>query len=107
MKRESLGKTRIVIDSCNKACLYREFVRDIVTPGTEKTQEALVQNRLPVFSQGLYSSDLSFHYMRYWIERGHREAKMDLAQADIDALDVLDGLLASPQFAVRFKLKAG
>ena len=88
-------------------CLYREFVRDIVTPGTEKTRQALVQNRFPVFSQGLYSSDLSFRYMRYWIEKGHREAKMDLAQADINALDVLDGLLASSQFAVRFKLKAG
>ena len=87
--------------------LYREFIRDIVTPGTDKTQEALVANRFPVFSQGLYSPELSFRYMRYWIEKGHREAKMDLNQSDIDALDVLDGLLGSPQFAVRFKLEAG
>ena len=87
--------------------LYREFIRDIVTPGTEKTQDALMDNRFPVFSQGLYSSELSFRYMRYWIEKGHREAKMDLTQADIEALDVLDGLLESPQFAVRFRLEAG
>ena len=87
--------------------LYREFIRDIVTPGTEKTQDALMDNRFPVFSQGLYSSELSFRYMRYWLEKGHREAKMDLTQADIEALDVLDGLLESPQFAVRFRLEAG
>ena len=87
--------------------LYREFIRDIVTPGTEKTQDALMDNRFPVFSQGLYSSELSFRYMRFWIEKGHREAKMDLTQADVEALDVLDGLLESPQFAVRFRLEAG
>ena len=88
-------------------CLYREFIRDIVTPGTRKTRDALLANRFPVFSQGLYSPKLSFRYMRYWIERGHQEAKMDLTQTDRDALDVLDDLLASPEFAVRFKLKAG
>ncbi len=88
-------------------CLYREFIRDIVTPGTEQSKEALLDNRFPVFSQGLYSPDLSFRYMRYWIEKGHREANMDLSQSDMDALDVLDDLLASPQFSARFKLKAG
>ena len=87
--------------------LYREFIRDIVTPGTEKTQTALLDNRFPVFSQGLYSPQLSFRYMRYWIERGHREAQMDLTDADRDALDVLDSLLESPQFAVRFRLETG
>ena len=87
--------------------LYREFIRDIVTPGAGKTLESLINNRFPVFSQGLYSSGLSFRYMRYWIEKGHQEAKMNLAQADINALDTLDGLLESPQLAGRFKLKAG
>ena len=87
--------------------LYREFIRDIVTPGAGKTLDALINNRFPVFSHGLYSPGLSFRYMRFWIEKGHREAKADLAQTDLDALDTLDGLLESPQLAGRFKLNAG
>ena len=87
--------------------LYREFIRDIVTPGAGKTLDTLINNRFPVFSQGLYSLGLSFRYMRYWIAKGHREAKMDLTQADIDALNTLDHFLNSPRLAVRFKLDAG
>lgn len=87
--------------------LYREFIRDIVTPGTGKTMDALLDNRFPVFSQGLYSPVLSFRYMRYWIEKGHKEAKMDLAQAELDALNALDGFLESPELAGQFKLEAG
>lgn len=87
--------------------LYREFIRDIVTPGAGKTLDALINNRFPVFSHGLYSPGLSFRYMRFWIEKGHREAKADLSQRDLDALDTLDGLLESPKLAGRFKLNAG
>jgi len=87
--------------------LYREFIRDIVTPGAGKTLDALINNRFPVFSQGLYSPGLSFRYMRYWMEKGHREAGMDLTQADIDALNTLDRFLESPRLAARFKLDAG
>jgi len=87
--------------------LYREFIRDIVTPGAGKTLDALINNRFPVFSHGLYSSELSFRYMRFWIEKGHQEAKTDLEQTDLSALDTLDGLLESPQLAGRFKLNAG
>ena len=89
------------------AILYREFIRDIVTPGAGKALDALINNRFPVFSQGLYSLGLSFRYMRYWIEKGHQEANMDLAQPDIDALNTLDHLLQSRRLAGRFKLEAG
>ena len=87
--------------------LYREFIRDVVTPGAGKTLDALLNNRFPVFSQGLYSPGISFRYMRYWIEKGHREANMDLAEAELAALDRLDELLELPQFTVKFKLEAG
>jgi len=100
---EELRKTNMPV----LTSLYREFIRNIVTPGTDNVLEALMDNRFPVFSQGLYSPQLSFRYMRYWIEKGHQEAKMELTQAYLDALDVLDGLLESPRFAVRFKLEAG
>jgi len=87
--------------------LYREFIRDIVTPGSGKTLEALIHNRFPVFSQGIYGSGLSFRYMRYWIEKGHEEAEIGLAKDDITALDTLDQILESPRAAARFKLEAG
>ena len=87
--------------------LYREFIRDIVTPGAGKTLDALINNRFPVFSHGLYSPELSFRYMRFWIEKGHQEANIDLEQTDLSVLDTLDGLLESPQLAGRFKLNAG
>ena len=87
--------------------LYRDFIRDIVTPGAGKTLDALINNRFPVFSQGLYSLGISFRYMRYWIEKGHQEAKLDLAQADIDALNTLDHFLQLPRLAGKFKLNAG
>ena len=87
--------------------LYREFIRDIVTPGAGKTLDSLINNRFPVFSHRLYSSELSFRYMRFWIEKGHREAESDLEQIDLDALDTLDGLLESPQLGARFKLESG
>ena len=100
---EELRKTNMRV----LTILYREFIRDIVTPGVGKTINALINNRIPVFSRGLYSLGLSFRYMRYWIEKGHREAKMDLAHADIDALDTLDHLLQSPRLAGSFKLETG
>lgn len=87
--------------------LYREFIRDVVTPGVGKTREALLNNRFPVFSQGLYGPGVSFRYMRYWIEKGHQEADLALSDEELAALDTLDMLLSLPQFAAQFKLEAG
>ncbi|MEO1999056.1 MAG: TauD/TfdA family dioxygenase [Planctomycetaceae bacterium] len=87
--------------------LYREFIRDVVTPGAGKSSQALLNNRFPVFSQGLYSPQISFRYMRYWIEKGHTRANMDLASEQLEVLDALDQLLESPRFALNFKLEAG
>ena len=89
------------------ALLYREFIRDVVTPGVGKTREALLNNRFPIFSQGLYGPGVSFRYMRYWIEKGHQEADLALCDEELAALDTLDMLLSLPQFAVQFKLEAG
>jgi len=87
--------------------LYREFIRDVVTPGVGKTREALLNNRFPVFSQGLYGPGVSFRYMRYWIEKGHQEAELALSDKEMAALDTLDMLLSLPRFAAQFRLEAG
>ncbi len=89
------------------ALLYREFIRDVVTPGVGRTREALLNNRFPVFSQGLYGPGVSFRYMRYWIEKGHQEAGLSLGDEEMAALDSLDTLLSLPRFAAQFRLEAG
>jgi hypothetical protein len=85
--------------------LYREFIRDVVTPGRDDS--SLSNNRFPIFSQGLYSPGVSFRYMRYWIEKGHLEANIELTGREFAALDTLDELLRLPQLTVKFKLEAG
>ena len=87
--------------------LYREFIRDVVTPGRGKSANSLVNNRFPIFSQGLHSTGVSFRYMRYWIEKGHLQANIQLTEREFAALDKLDELLNLPQLAMKFKLECG
>jgi hypothetical protein len=87
--------------------LYREFIRDVVTPGSCKSESPLTNNRFPIFSRGLYSPGVSFRYMRYWIEKGHLEANIRLTEKEISALNTLDEVLNLPRLAVKFKLAAG
>ena len=87
--------------------LYQEFIRDIVTPGFARDDAALRLNRFPVFTFGVFSSTLTFRYMRYWIESGHRRAGLPLAPIRIEALNALDALLNAPEFQLRFRLTSG
>ena len=87
--------------------LYREFIRDVVTPGRGKAANFLINNRFPIFSQGIHSTGVSFRYMRYWIEKGHLEANIELTGREFAALDTLDKLLNLPRLAVKFKLESG
>ena len=48
--------------------LYESFVRDVVTPDSDRSLERLARNRFPVFS---YDGPLCMRYMRYWIDKGH------------------------------------
>ena len=89
------------------AKLYEDYIRDIVTPGTEKTYEALCANSIPIFSYGRFSEGLSFRYMRYWIETGHRKAGIPLRSEKTEALDYLDSLLENPEQVVEFSLSPG
>lgn len=89
------------------AKLYEEYIRDIVTPGTEKNLERLLANRFPVFSYGRFAKGLSFRYMRYWIEKGHARAGRLLSPESLAALDYLDGLLSDPQQVVNFQMNPG
>lgn len=94
------------LDPTALAFLYQDYIRDIVTPGLEFSLENLQKNKFPILTfDG--QNGLTFRYMRYWIERGHRKAEVPLSSAQITAFDQLDRSLNDPQFVLKFQLSVG
>ena len=46
-------------------------------------------------------------YLRYWIEAGHEKAGQPLTPAQVNAFNVLDGVLNRRELRVEFDLKPG
>jgi alpha-ketoglutarate-dependent taurine dioxygenase len=84
--------------------LYGDFVRDVVTPGSDRSPAQVAKNRFPVFSYD--SGRLRFRYMRYWIERGHDRVGEPLDVEGRAALDALDAELSAPEHALSFRLSS-
>lgn len=84
--------------------LQRSFVRKIVTPGLDKGLDSLRRNRFPIVR---WEPDFQFRYMRYWIEEGQKELGRPLDRDELDALDLLDEVLARPEYSASFRLDAG
>jgi alpha-ketoglutarate-dependent taurine dioxygenase len=82
--------------------LYRDYVRNIVTPGLSSAD--VFKNRFPVFRWS-EQEGLVMRYMRYWMEKGHERIGWPLSDAEMQALDLLDATLIQNQ--VRFDLRAG
>lgn len=89
------------------ALLEQPLVRDVVTPGVEKTRANLLQNRFPVFAPSDRPGGALFRYMRYWIEVGQQKADAPLDDAQREALDRLDEALARDEHVLRFRLERG
>ena len=87
--------------------LYRDYVRDIVTPGTECTREALLANRFPVYASRRNGTALTFRYMRYWIEKGAERAGLELEVSDREAMDLLDLMFADKSLHAQLHLRPG
>jgi hypothetical protein len=87
--------------------LYRPYMRDVVTPGTERNLEAVRANRFPIYAHDERRGELVFRYMRYWIERAHEMAGEPLAAEERAAFDLLDALLADERHALSFTLARG
>ena len=87
--------------------LEENFVRDLVTPGTDKDPSKLLQNTFPIFSSGRGGRGISFRYMRYWIEKGQERSGRPLGARYLRALDRLDEALASPKNQLRLRLSRG
>ena len=84
--------------------LYRDFIRDVVTPGADRDPAKVLENRFPIFR---YEEGLTLRYMRYWIETGHRIAGVPLLEEEERAMDRLDEELAREEHMFRFDLSAG
>jgi hypothetical protein len=89
------------------AILETPKIRDVVTPGRERTQANLLRNRFPVFERTDRPGGVLFRYMRYWIEVGQDKAGQALDDRELRALDLLDEVLARPEHVVRFRLEQG
>ncbi len=84
--------------------LYGSFVRDVVTPGSDRDLARVAANRFPVFS---YEGRLALRYMRFWIEKGHARIGEALAPADLEAFDALDEALEDPAHVLAFRMAPG
>jgi hypothetical protein len=87
--------------------LHEEFIRDIITPGIEPNAQQLFNNRFPIFSYDEQMEELTFRYMRYWIETGYSKAGISLSPCYFEAFDCLDKLLSSAKNVVSFYLHPG
>ena len=87
--------------------LYRDYVRDIFTPGTEPSDEALLANRFPVYESRRNGTAITFRYMRYWIEKGAERAGLELDLRDVEAMDLLDSLFADESLHAQLHLRPG
>ena len=84
--------------------LYRDFIRDVVTPGAERDPMTISENRFPIFQ---HSGSLTMRYMRYWIESGHRIVGAPLLDEEVRAMDALDEELSREAHCVGFYLSPG
>jgi len=89
------------------ALLERPLIRDIVTPGRDKTRENLLRNRFPAFQLCDRTGGLLFRYMRYWIETGQQRAGLPLDPRTLQALDLLDAQLEASDNVLRYDLQRG
>jgi len=89
------------------ALLCEDYIRDIVTPGKDANVENLRRNSFPIFTRPDAAGNVTFRYMRYWIERGQARAGEPLDQEHLAALDKLDELLSAKENMVSFQLRKG
>ncbi|WP_445365855.1 TauD/TfdA family dioxygenase [Microbulbifer sp. ANSA001] len=85
--------------------LYKSYIRDLVTPGSDGSTKSLLSNKFPIFSY--IEEKLSIRYMRYWIERGHEKVGRLLTENDLLAFDLLDNELNSNKNSICFSMKSG
>lgn len=84
--------------------LQQPHLRDIVTPGADRSQR--MRNQFPVFAD---DPDYRFtcRYMRFWIEKGYERAEVEIPDRLPEALDALDQVLEEENAVANFMLTRG
>ncbi|WP_444886787.1 TauD/TfdA family dioxygenase [Microbulbifer sp. JMSA008] len=85
--------------------LYKNYIRDLVTPGSDKDIQNILNNHFPIFSYA--NGKISIRYMRYWIEKGHQRVNNPLTAEALQALNLLDGELNNKENVVSFYMNSG
>jgi hypothetical protein len=85
--------------------LKQDFIRDLITPGMEKSPELLKLNKFPIFH--MKENQFLVRYMRYWIERGTLEAGDLLSKDATQAMDHFDEYLNDPSNSLTIKMQKG
>ena len=84
--------------------LYRDYFRDVVTPGADRDISSIADNKFPIF---FFENGLTMRYMRYWIETGHKLVGVPLGIEEIKAMNLLDEELSHKDHLFRFHLARG
>ncbi len=85
--------------------LTKPLVRDVITPGVEVNQEAILNNQFPVF--GFDSSGFKCRYMRYWIATGYEKAGIKPPDGLEIALNLIDNYFDDNKNVCSIDLKRG
>jgi hypothetical protein len=91
-------------DAKSLAWLQQPHLRDIVTPGADRSQR--MRNQFPVFGDQS-GRGVTCRYMRFWIEKGYENAGVDVPGGLPESLDALDGYLEEKGAVANFRLQRG
>jgi len=85
--------------------LEEPIIRDVITPGTLNSNETILKNAFPVFSEqdGLFT----FRYMRYWIESAHSKTNLELSDELYNGLEAIDQFFALSEKTLQFRMNRG
>lgn len=89
-----------------KDMLQQAWCRDVITPGTINSTEAILANDIPIYQ---YDADggVIFRYMRYWIESALIKLGREIPAKLTKSLDIIDDYFAAPEHAMCFRLERG
>ena len=92
--------------------LQQPVIRDIIAKGMgnaePKLQSMISDNKIPIFgpsSNPQASHALTFRYMRFWIEAGHRKTGVEISKQLEEAMNALDNLLEHDESVPRIRLR--
>ncbi|MDE0959596.1 MAG: TauD/TfdA family dioxygenase [Planctomycetota bacterium] len=91
-------------DAESLSLLQQPHLRDIVTPGADRSQR--LRNQFPVFGDQS-GRGVTCRYMRFWIEKGYESAGVEPPEGLTASLDALDGFLEEDGAVANFRLQRG